>query len=113
MAEEKLAEDYLKKQGLKTLTRNFHSRFGEIDLIMQDKQVIVFIEVRARKQHAQVSAIDSIHPSKINKIRVTAEQYLLQFDELPECRFDFVAITTDNSNENNKIAEINWLQNVF
>ena len=43
---ENLAASYLIEQGLKLLVKNYHCRFGEIDLIMQDKNTLVFIEVR-------------------------------------------------------------------
>lgn len=105
---EKIAERYLLNQGLKRQTQNFHCRFGEIDLIMQEKNTLVFIEVRCRKENAQVSASESISLAKIKKIRKTAEHYLLGFDIVPECRFDVVAITYCA-----KEYRIDWIKNAF
>lgn len=106
--EEDLAEKYLKKAGLKFVTRNFYSRYGEIDLIFQDKEQLVFVEVKARKQGAQVSAIESITQAKLKKIRKTAQVYMIQFDEVPSCRFDVIAISLGD-----KDSAIEWIQNAF
>ncbi len=105
---EKIAEQYLLNQGLKRQTKNFHCRFGEIDLIMQEKDTLVFIEVRCRKENAQVSASESISFEKIKKIRKTAKHYLLGFDIMPECRFDVVAVTYCV-----KEYRIDWIKNAF
>ncbi len=108
--EEAQAEKYLKKEGLKFVERNYYSRYGEIDLIFRQGDVLVFVEVRARKVGAQVSAIESLTPSKLEKIRKTAEHYMLQFDLIPSCRFDVVLIT-----KNEKAADnvIEWIPNAF
>ncbi len=106
---EKLAQKYLHQKGLKFQTKNFHSRFGEIDLIMKDKDTLVFIEVRCRKTNAQVSAIESISPNKIKKIQKTAQYYLQQLSQIPECRFDVVAITYQQNND----YRIDWIKNAF
>ncbi len=66
-AAEKTAMQYLKRQGLRLKEQNFHCRFGEIDLIMCDGPTWVFIEVRCREANAQVSATESITPSKVEK----------------------------------------------
>ena len=57
---EKLAESFLHKRGLRTLERNYHSRFGEIDLIMMDRQTLVFTEVRYRSDSAFGSGAESV-----------------------------------------------------
>ncbi len=107
---EKVACRYLQNNGLKLLTKNFHSRFGEIDLIMQDNDTLVFIEVRCRQQNAQVSAAESVSFAKIQKIRKTAEHYLLQFEQMPNCRFDVIAMIHNGKNSD---YNIDWIQNAF
>ncbi len=105
---EKIACQYLQDNGLKLLKKNFHSRFGEIDLIMQDGNTLVFIEVRCRRNNAQVSAAESVSFAKIQKIRKTAEYYLLQLEEVPNCRFDVIAMIHNGNN-----YHIDWIQNAF
>lgn len=101
---EKLAQDYLKQNGLKLLHQNFHSRFGEIDLIMQDLDSIVFIEVKKRKTSLD-NALESITKSKQNKLVLTAKYYLSKLKKIPNCRFDVVAIDGQDS--------VLWLKNVI
>lgn len=110
MQAEKLAEHYLQQHGLKLLRRNYHSRFGEIDLIMSDKDTIVFVEVRCRQENAWVSAVESINAGKIAKIQKTAQFYLMAFDVMPNCRFDVIAVTHNSS----KIGyTIDWIKSAF
>ncbi len=64
---EKLAFHYLKKQGLKFILNNYHCRLGEIDLVMSDKDCIVFIEVRYRKNTDFGCGFDTVIKSKQQK----------------------------------------------
>ena len=106
---EKLAHKYLRKQGLKSLTQNYHCRFGEIDLIMLDKDYLVFVEVRYRKSQNFGGALESIDQFKQTKLRRTAHSYLLKTNnnDCP-CRFDILCLS-GNLNR----PEIDWIQNAF
>lgn len=106
---EKLAHKYLRKQGLKSLTQNYHCRFGEIDLIMQDKDYLVFIEVRYRNSQQFGGALESVDRHKQAKLRRTAETYLLKTKnhDCP-CRFDILCVTGNLNN-----PEIDWIKNAF
>ena len=105
-AAEKLATEFLKKHGLKHITSHYRSKFGEIDLIMQDKETIVFVEVRLRKSKQFGGAEASITSSKQHKIVTTATCYLQQHGE-SLCRFD--AILMDDMSKNN----ITWIKDAF
>lgn len=61
---EQLALNYLQQQGLTLITQNYHSRRGEIDLIMLDENTLVFVEVRYRKSAAYGSALESVNSQK-------------------------------------------------
>ncbi len=86
-AAEKIAAEYLTAKGLKLIASNYRSRFGEIDLIMQDAASLVFIEVRLRKNKTFGGGEESITASKQHKIAITAEYYLQQHGS-QACRFD-------------------------
>lgn len=91
---EKHACEFLTEQGLKLVTSNYHSRFGEIDLIMTDDQVLVFIEVRYRRNKRFGGALSSITPAKQRKISLTAMQFLQKNNKTnAQCRFDVVALS--------------------
>lgn len=107
---ENMAFEYLKKQGLKPLERNFQGPGGEIDLIMQDKKVIAFVEVRYRANDHFVSALESIDQQKCARI-INTSQYYLQSNRLAfkqACRFDVVIISGPTDK-----PKIEWIKNAF
>lgn len=106
---ENKALQYLIKHGLQCKERNFHSRYGEIDLICLEQSSLVFVEVRYRKSQQFGGAIASITPDKINKVRKTAEYYL-QKNKLhnQDCRFDVLCLSGDLNK-----PDFNWLKNAF
>lgn len=109
---EKFALCYLKKQGLKRLDTNFATAFGEIDLIMLDSETLVFVEVRFRSSNQFGSALESITPKKITKIRKTAKIFIQHNSKYRHkyCRFDTVTITNNDENINNNLE---WIKGAF
>jgi len=111
---EKTAENYLIGQGLKLIQRNFHGRRGEIDLIMDDGDILVFVEVRSRQSSRFGRATETIDAKKQAKLIRTAEQYLAagagSADQRANkiCRFDTVAFDGDATLEN-----LHWTRNAF
>ena len=91
---EDLAAQYLQKQGLELLQRNFRTKGGEIDLIARDGNVLVFIEVKTSRSshfHPPETWVDERKQSQI--IRV-AEAYLQKYvDTEQDCRFDIIAVS--------------------
>ena len=98
------------KAGLQEISRNFHSRRGEIDLIMLDKDIVVFIEVRARLNSGVLHPLESVDKRKIKKIILTS-QYFLQGNRKYQnynCRYDVVCLTGALDSPN-----IEWIKNAF
>lgn len=104
---ERWAAEYLQRRGLKPVTQNYRSRFGEIDLIMQDGVTLVFIEVRQRSNAGFGGAAASIDRHKQQRLIRTAQHYLAGLERIPPCRFDVVLM--DDAEGLN--AE--WLKNAF
>jgi putative endonuclease len=104
---EKLAYHFLKNQGLKIVTRNFWTPWGEIDLIMQDPETIVFIEVRYR-QSDYVSSIETIDLNKQLKIIRSAQTYLQKNPTWKSSRFDVIALQNHLDE-----VEIHWIKDAF
>ncbi len=104
---EGLAREYLEKQGLCFVEKNFRAKCGEIDLIMRDKEHLVFIEVRYRHQDDHGNGLDSISKAKQQRIIKTARHYLQQKDlaEKACCRFDAIGVTS--------IQKITWIKDAF
>ncbi len=102
---ETFAEQYLVQQGLQPVTRNYRCKQGEIDLIMQDKGTLVFIEVRYRKSDRYGSAAESVTSRKQSRIIAACNHYLINHKINCPMRLDVVAISGDNA--------INWIPNAF
>ena len=107
---EKTAESFLRGQGLKLLQRNFSSRFGEIDLIMEDEETVVFIEVKYRKSSQHGSGADAVTFHKQGRISRTAGWYLVKNPHRAGqfCRFDVISI-----NPQKETQGINWIKSAF
>ncbi|MFT6121955.1 MAG: putative endonuclease [Oleiphilaceae bacterium] len=94
LAYENIALKYLEKNNLTLVEKNFHSRFGEIDLIMKDEDTLTFVEVRYRKNVSHGSASESVNLSKQKKIIKTAKIFLTQNNGWHlNSRFDVIAIS--------------------
>lgn len=83
----------LRRAGLELLSRNFHTRFGEIDLVMRDGDTIVFVEVRHRLHPTQGGAAASVTRAKQAKLIAAAQGWLAAHPQHANaaCRFDVVA----------------------
>ena len=83
----------LLRRGYAVLARRYRTRFGEIDIVCQDHQTVVFVEVRARKTRTCGDAIESITLRKRRRIGAMALDYLAWTNRIDHpCRFDVVAI---------------------
>ena len=106
---EKLAVQYLKKFGYNVLDLNYHSRFGEIDVIATYDGFIVFVEVKLRKEDSLVSPSESVIKSKQRKIIKTAVQYISKNQTQLQPRFDVVEIKMTKD----KVQSVNHIENAF
>ena len=107
---EKLAATFLLNQGLKLITQNYHCRYGEIDLIMQDAKTLVFVEVRLRKNSLFGGAGSSITPQKMQKLISAAQHYLQTHNQSKSeqaCRFDAILMHAVDA------KSIEWVRNAF
>ncbi len=102
---EQLALDFLLRQKLKLVERNYRCRSGELDLIMQQADTLVIVEVRYRQSERFGGALESITLQKQSRIIAATQYYLLQHNIDPVIRFDVVAI--------NARRNINWIKNAF
>ena len=108
---ERFALKYLRRQKLRLRHRNYACSQGEIDLIMDDDQCLVFIEVRFRKHHSHGSAEETVSLCKRRKIVASSKRYLQSNRDCLDkaCRFDVVGVTCDASNK----WQVNWIKNAF
>ncbi len=106
---ESIAEKHLRKRGYKILERNYRTDFGEVDIIARHRGVIVFVEVKARKNMRYGEAKFAVTPFKQRKISMVALSYLKCTGNVnTRARFDVVTI--DGIKEN---QAVNVLENAF
>lgn len=107
---EREALQFLQAKGLKLLTKNYRCYYGEIDLIMQDKQDIVFVEVRSRSSRDFGSALESVNYQKMDKLIKAATHFLQKKCWLQKyyCRFDVIGIQYEASK-----TQLEWVKNAF
>ncbi|MDN4166019.1 YraN family protein [Cytophagales bacterium LB-30] len=90
---ETLASQFLEKQGFSIVAKNFRWRRNEIDLIVKKERLLVFVEVKLRKNQAFGRPEDFMSPEQQERVLQAAEQYVLENDWPHDIRFDIIAIT--------------------
>ena len=106
---EKAAVDFLKNNGYKIIRRNYKNKLGEIDIIAQEKDVLVFIEVKSRRTTAYGLPQEAVHSFKQGQMGKVALYYLKENNLLEKrARFDIISVT--NINES---PQINLIRNAF
>jgi len=99
------AYHYLLQQGLQLVEKNFSCKYGEIDLIMREANILVIVEVRFRKSNKYGGALESISQKKQSRIIATTQYYLSSHKIDSLIRFDVITMSNDH--------DINWIKNAF
>ncbi|MFO7551546.1 MAG: YraN family protein [Haliea sp.] len=109
---EERAAQWVQAQGWQILQRNYRCKLGEIDIIAEDNQQLVFIEVRARSNRRFASAAGSVDRRKQQKLVRAAALYLRNAGSRQNfpCRFDVIAFDPRQSGQD---AELRWIRSAF
>lgn len=108
---EEAAVNYLKHQGYQILERNYRSSLGEIDIIAQDRDTLVFIEVRSRQGTRFGLPQETVNLAKQQKVKRMAAQYLKAKNAWKKvCRFDVVGILF---NEEGEVKSLELIRDAF
>jgi len=110
-AAEAMARRHLEREGLRLLAQNWRCKRGELDLVMLDRDTVVFVEVRYRRHTAWGGAVESVDARKREKLILAATYFLQQESRWARhpCRFDVIAINADDTSP----PRPNWIQNAF
>ena len=109
---ESLAAEYLRKKHYRIVAAGYRSRFGEIDLIAQNRKFLVFVEVKLRKTDNFALAREYVNAAKQNRIRTTAAIYLSENPTQLQPRFDVIEIYAPQGTETVRPA-INHMEDAF
>jgi len=110
---EKLAVNFLKKHKHKILSKNFYSRFGEVDIISLDKKTkeLVFVEVKTRTSVNYSWPENAVNQNKKLKLAKTAKKYLQEhkIDIKTNYRFDIISIELNYGSRRAKITHFKYI----
>ena len=109
---ESIAAEFIRKKKYKLIAMNYKCRFGEIDLIVQNRKYIVFVEVKLRKNADFAAAREYVDRNKQDRIRVTASMYLSKNPTQLQPRFDIIEIYAPEGAET-KAPEIYHMEDAF
>jgi putative endonuclease len=106
-AAEQAAERHLVAAGCRVLARNARYREGELDLVMQERDLVVFVEVRMRAGERFGGALASVDVYKQKRLARAAQRWLAEHhgERWPACRFDVVTVGGDGT--------IDWIRDAF
>lgn len=103
---------FLRKSGYTIIKRNYQCRFGEIDIIAEKDEFIVFVEVKTRKKDSMVSPLESVDTFKQQRIIRTAEDYIVKTLCELQPRFDVAEVYVEDNGEKIKYS-LNYIANAF
>ena len=89
---EALAADFLRRKRYEIVACNYHTRFGEVDLIARDRKNVVFVEVKTRRDDRFAEAREFVTNRKQERIRASAEIWLEQNETVLQPRFDVIEV---------------------
>ena len=110
---EDMVAAFLRKRGLAVIKRNYQCRFGEIDIIAQTEEYIIFVEVKTRKQNSLVSPQEAVDIYKQQRIMLTAEDYISKTNCELQPRFDVALVTVDDFESDGQKYSLNYIENAF
>ena len=99
---ESLAAEYLRKKGYRITGMGYTTRFGEIDVIAEDRKYLVFVEVKTRKDASVAEAREFVSAAKQRRLISAATLYLAGHDTEKQPRFDVIEIYAPQGVETKK-----------
>ena len=109
---EAVAAAYLRKKGYRIVQQNFSTRFGEIDLIAWDGDILCFVEVKTRTNLQMGLPREYVTPAKQRRIKKTALFYLAAHDLDCPARFDVAEVYAEKPGDKNGVR-IEYLEDAF
>ena len=106
---ESFAAKLYAKSGYTVVERNYHSRYGEIDLIAENETQICFVEVKTRNLSSLGNPAEAVDYRKQKKLTLTAMKYLSEAECFKQPRFDVLEVWQDNG----RLVKYNLMENAF
>lgn len=110
---EKRVVNHLRKNGFLVIKQNYACKYGEIDIIAQNGEYIIFVEVKTRKQNSLVSGAQAVDSFKQNRIMKTAQDFLQKTGCELQPRFDVAEVTVFEREDGNTGYKLHYIKNAF
>lgn len=110
---ETVAADFYKKQGYKILIQNYYVAGGELDLVVEAEDVLIFVEVKTRSNEKFGQPIEAVHRQKQLHIQRAAIRYLEENPVEKEVRFDIIEVIAKQRDGGFVVEKINHIPNVI
>lgn len=104
---------FLRKSGYKIVKRNYQCRYGEIDIIAEKDEYIVFVEVKTRKKNSLIAPMEAVDSFKQQRILHTAQDFLVKTDCSLQPRFDVAEVLTEQTTDGKTKYYLNYIKNAF
>jgi len=104
---------FLRRQGWGVVKRNYQCRYGEIDIIAENNEYILFVEVKTRKEGSMISGGDAVDIHKQRRIMLTAQDYMQKTDIHLQPRFDVAEVTVKEKTDGSKGYSLMYIENAF
>lgn len=104
---------FLRKKGFTILKRNYQCRFGEIDIIAEYKEYIIFVEVKTRKADSLFSGAEAVDGAKQQRIMLTAQDYITKTQTYLQPRFDVAEVTVYKKQDGSDGFKLKYIENAF
>lgn len=108
---EDAAAFHLEMKAYEVIARNYHSRFGEVDIIAKNEKYLVFVEVKTRTKGAEAQPKESVDALKQKRLVKTAMIYLSERGEDLQPRFDVIEVWLERTT--GAILALNHIENAF
>lgn len=110
---EDMVAAFLRKRGLAVIKRNYQCRFGEIDIIAETDEYIIFVEVKTRKKDSIVKGVEAVDSRKQQRIMLTAEDYISKTLCEKQPRFDVAEVIIEETEKSGIKYSLNYIKNAF
>lgn len=103
---------FLRKCGWNVIKRNYQCRFGEIDIIAENREYIIFVEVKTRGENSMFSPAEAVTAAKQERIMLTAQDFLRKYETVLQPRFDVAEVIVSKVGNAEKYS-LNYIENAF
>lgn len=110
---EKRVAVFLRKRGFNVIKRNFQCRYGEIDIIAENDEYILFVEVKTRKENTLVSGIQAVDSHKQSRLILAAQDYITKTYCEKQPRFDVAEVTVFEKEDKTLGYNLKYIENAF